>query len=56
MNGRKTKNKEFNASGMPDVDNGVDAVGGTLTSELTCLVKNPAADGVLFNATAAAVG
>lgn len=56
MNGRKTKNKEFNAAGMPDVDNGVDAVGGTLTSELTCLVKNPAADGVLFNATAAAVG
>jgi len=56
MNGRKTKNREFNASGMPDVDNGVDAVGGTLTSELTCLVKNPAADGVLFNATAAAAG
>lgn len=56
MNGRKTKNKEFNANGMPDVDNGVDAVGGTLTSECTCLVKNPAADGVLFNATAALAG
>lgn len=56
MAGRKTKNKEFNAQGMVDVDNGVDAVGGTLTSELTCLVKNPAADGVVFNLTAAAVG
>lgn len=56
MAGRKTKNREFNVAGQVDVDNGVDAVGGTLTSELTCLVKNPAADGVLFNFTAAAAG
>lgn len=56
MQGRKTKNKEFNVNGQVDVDNGVDAVGGTLTSELTCLVKNPAANGVLFNFTAPAVG
>lgn len=56
MAGRKTKNKEFNAAGMPDVDNGVDAVGGTLTSELTCLVKNPAANGVVFNLTAGVNG
>lgn len=56
MSGRKTKNKEFNTSGQPDVDNGVDAVGGTLTSELTCRVTNPAASGVLFNFTAAAAG
>lgn len=56
MNGRKTKNREFNVGGQVDVDNGVDAVGGTLTSELTCLVKNPAADGVLFNFTAGAAG
>lgn len=56
MQGRKTKNREFNAAGQVDVDNGVDAVGGTLTSELTCLVKNPAADGVIFNLTAALLG
>lgn len=56
MQGRKTKNKEFNVNGQVDVDNGVDAVGGTLTSELTCLIKNPAADGVLFNFTAAQAG
>ena len=55
MSGRKTVNKEFNTDGGA-VDNGVDAVGGTLTSELTCLVKNPAADAVLYNATAGAVG
>jgi len=56
MAGRKTKNKDFNTAGQVDVDNGVDAVGGTLTSELTCLIRNPAADTVLFNLTAAAVG
>lgn len=56
MSGRKTKNKEFNVANQVDVDNGVDAVGGTLTSELTCLVKNPAANGVLYNFTAAAAG
>lgn len=56
MQGRKTKNREFNAAGQVDVDNGVDAVGGTLTSECTCLIKNPAADGVVFNLTAAAAG
>lgn len=55
MIGRKTSSKEFNVDGAT-VDNGVDACGGTLTSELTCLVKNPAADAVLYNFTAAAVG
>lgn len=56
MQGRKTSNKEFNTDGQPAVDNGVDAVGGTLTSELTCLVKNPAADAVLYNFTAGLAG
>jgi hypothetical protein len=56
MAGRKTKNKEFNVGDQVAVDNGVDAVGGTLTSELTCLVKNPAADGVVYNFTAGAAG
>jgi Family of unknown function (DUF5309) len=56
MTGRKTTNKEFNMDGGAAQDNGVDAVGGTLTSELTCLVKNPAADAVLYNFTAGLAG
>jgi hypothetical protein len=56
MQGRKTTNKEFNVDGQAAVDNGVDAVGGTLTSELTCLVKNPAADAVQYNYTAGIAG
>ena len=55
MTGRKTSSKEFNMDGTV-VDNGVDAVGGTLTSELTCLVKNPAADAILYNFTAGLAG
>jgi len=55
MVGRKTTNREFNVEGT-SVDNGVDAVGGTLTSELTCLVKNPAANAVLNNFTAGLLG
>jgi hypothetical protein len=56
MTGRKTQNREFNMNGGQAVDNGVDAVGGTLTSELTCLVRNPQADGVIYNLTAGAAG
>lgn len=56
MQGRKTINAEFNGQGQPAVDNGIDAVGGTLTTELTSLVKNPAANAQLLNFTAAAVG
>lgn len=56
MTGRKTSSREFNMNGSVAVDNGVDAVGGTLTSELTCLVRNPAADGVIYNLTAGAAG
>lgn len=55
LQGRKTDNAEFNVSGQ-QVDNGIDAVGGTLTTEPTCLVKNPAANVILFNFTAGAVG
>lgn len=55
MTGRKTQSREFNMSGQP-VDNGIDAVGGTLTTELTCLVKNAAANGIQYNYTAGAVG
>lgn len=55
---RKTQNREFNAD-MKDidpVDNGIDAVGGTLTTELTTVIKNPPANAVIYNLTAAAVG
>ena len=55
MAGRKTSNQEYGTSGTP-VDNGVDAVGGTLTTELTNLIRNPAANAVLYNFTAGATG
>jgi len=53
---RKTQSKEFNTSGNQAQDNGIDAVGGTLTSELTTIIKNPPANAVIYNLTAAAVG
>jgi hypothetical protein len=56
MQGRKTRNAEFNGQGQPASDNGIDALGGTLTTELTGLVKNPAANAQLLNFTAGAAG
>lgn len=53
---RKTQSKDFNSRGQDASDNGIDAVGGTLTTELTVLVKNPPANGVIYNLTAAAQG
>jgi hypothetical protein len=53
---RKTQNKEFNQEPDDAADNGIDAVGGTLTTELTTLVKNPPANAVIYNLTAAAAG
>lgn len=56
---RKTQNKEFNmpdASDMDVSDNGIDAVGGTLTTELTTVIKNPPANSIIYNMTAAAAG
>lgn len=55
MRGRKTQARDFNMAGTP-VDNGIDAVGGTLTTEMTCLVKNVPANAQQLNYTAAAVG
>lgn len=52
---RKTQNKEFNSS-EEAVDNGIDAVGGTLTTEMTCVIKNPPANSIIYNLTAAAAG
>lgn len=53
---RKTQNKEFNTDGGVAQDNGIDAVGGTLTTECTTVVKNPPANAILYNFTAAATG
>lgn len=52
---RKTQNKEFNQDSDAN-DNGIDAVGGTLTTELTCVVKNPPANAIIYNLTAGAAG
>lgn len=54
--GRKTQNKEFNTEGQTAQDFGVDAVGGTLTTEVTATVKNPPANSIITNLTAAAAG
>lgn len=55
LSGRKTVREEFNTNNQP-VDNGIDACGGTLTTELTCVVKNPPANAIITNLTAAAAG
>jgi len=54
--GRKTQNAEFNTSGNQAVDDGIDAVGGTLTTECTAVVKNVPANAVITGFTAAATG
>ncbi len=53
---RQTQNREFNMDGSNAADNGIDAVGGTLTTEVTTVIKNPPAYGILSNMTAAATG
>ena len=53
---RKTQHKGFNTSGSEAQDNGIDAVGGTLTTECTAVIKNPPANAVVYDLTAAAVG
>lgn len=55
LGNRKTQNQEYNQTGTP-VDNGVDAAGGTLTTETTLVCKNVPANAVVYNLTAAAVG
>lgn len=57
LGNRKTQHKPFNSSDSEDAaDNGVDATGGTLTTEVTCEVKNPPAFGIMSGLTAAAAG
>lgn len=55
LGNRKTQNKEFNMNGTV-TDQGIDAVGGTLTTEMTCVVKNPPANAVIYDLTAGAQG
>lgn len=50
---RKTSQKNFNMDTDAN-DNGIDAVGGTMTTQLTALFKNPAANSVVTGLTAAA--
>lgn len=50
---RKTQSKEFNTDGNA-TDSGIDAIGGTLTTELTGVFKNAPANAVIYNLTAAA--
>ncbi len=57
---RKTQHLEFNSQvdrgeGSAQ-DNGIDAVGGTITTEATVLFKNPQANAVLYNFTAGLQG
>lgn len=58
LDGRRTLHHPFNSGvnndGRQAVDNGIDAEGGTLTTECTLVCKNPAANAILLNLTAAA--
>ncbi len=57
IDGREPTREDVLEAGDMDVsDNGIDAVGGTLTTELTCVIKNPPANAVIFNLTAGAAG
>ena len=53
LGNRKTQNKEFNTNGQV-VDNGIDAMGGTLTTEMTVEIHNPPANAVIYGLTAGA--
>jgi hypothetical protein len=53
---RKTMNREFNLDNDWVTDNGIDAVGGTLTTEVTTEIKNPPAYAIMTNLTAGATG
>lgn len=56
LGNRKTQHKYFNNDSENATDNGIDAQGGTYTTELTCVVKNPPANGIIFNLTAGVAG
>ncbi len=47
---RKTKSEEYG------IEEGQDATGGSLTTEMTTLIKNPPANAIIYNLTAGAAG
>lgn len=51
---RKTFHKGYGLTGEIAADAGIDAMGGTLTSELTTEIKNPSANGIIWGLTDAA--
>lgn len=51
---RKTRSEDFGATKTSDA--GSDAEGGSLTTELTCVIKNPPANAIIYNLTAGAAG
>lgn len=53
LQGRQTENIEYGLDGKP-TDNGIDAAGGTLTTELTLENTNPSANAVITGLTKAA--
>lgn len=53
MSGRNTKKEEFGINGQY-VEDGIDAVGGSLTTEATLEFTNPSANAVIYNLTAGA--
>lgn len=55
LGNRKTQHKGYNQNGEIASDNGIDAIGGTLTTELTVTIKNPPANAIIRNLTAGAV-
>lgn len=54
MDGRDTKNEEYGGAATNNNASGVDADGGSLTTELACELINPFSWGVIFGLTAAA--
>lgn len=55
LRGRKTSNQEYGTTGTP-VDSGIDAVGGTLTTEMTLQNVNPSAHAVIYGLTLGTAG
>lgn len=55
LGGRKTQHKTFN-TGTDVAENGLDAQGGTFTTEVTACVKNAPANAVITGLTAGAAG
>lgn len=56
LRGRQTRYEGFGVTGANNIDFGTDAIGGTLTTECTILMKNPPANFVGYNCLAGAAG